>query len=35
MWGGIDQQHSGKTGLKYSSLFFWLWKFQGFTFLGL
>ena len=32
---GLDEQHSGKTGSKYSSLLFWVWKFQEFTFLGL
>ena len=32
---GLDEQHSGKTGSKYSSLRFWVWKFQEFTFLGL
>ena len=31
----LDEQHSGKTGSKYSSLLFWVWKFQEFTFLGL
>ena len=31
----LDQQHSGKTGLKYSSLLFWVWKFREFTFSGL
>ena len=33
--GDLDEQHSGKTGSKYSSLHFWVWKFQEFTFLGL
>ena len=33
--GDLDEQHSGKTGSKYSSLLFWVWKFQEFTFLGL
>ena len=33
--GDLDEQHSGKTGLKYSSLHFWVWKFHNFTFLGL
>ena len=32
--GDLDEQHSGKTGSKYSSLLFWVWKFQEFTFLG-
>ena len=29
---GLDEQHSGS---KYSSLLFWVWKFQEFTCLGL
>ena len=33
--GDLDEQHSGKTGSKYSSLLFWVWKFQEFTVLGL
>ena len=33
--GDLDEQHSGKTGSKYSSLLFWVWKFQEITFLGL
>ena len=33
--GDLDEQHSGKTRSKYSSLRFWGWKFQEFTFLGL
>ena len=31
----LDEQHSGETGSKYSSLLFWVWRFQEFTFLGL
>ena len=31
----LEEQHSGKTGSKCSSLLFWVWKFQEFTFLGL
>ena len=31
----LDEQHSGKTGSKYSSLRFWVWKFHEFTLLGL
>ena len=31
----LHEQHLGKTGSKYSSLLFWVWKFQEFTFLGL
>ena len=31
----LDEQHSGKTGSKYSNLHFWVWKFQEFTFVGL
>ena len=32
--GDLDGQHSGETGSKYSSLLFWVWKFEEFTFLG-
>ena len=33
--GDLDEQHSGKTGSKYSSLLFGVLKIQEFTFLGL
>ena len=33
--GDLDEQDSGKTGSKYSSLLFWVWRFQECTFLGL
>ena len=31
----LDEQYPGKTGSKCSSLLFWVWIFQEFTFLGL